>query len=119
MYGAFCCECREPVDVPDQLFRGCSSRRVRPREHRNEEGDVAECEVLSALDVDGVVGAVQVLPETGPVRVSGESGLSAHEQEGARQPTGSHLSEQEAIKVGSGADALVYEHRRCCGSSAE
>ena len=80
---------------------------------------IAESEVLSALHIDGVVRAAQVLPEAGPVRVSGEAGLSAHEQEGARQPTGSHLSEQQAIKVGSRANASIYEHRRCCGSSAE
>ena len=80
-------------------------------QRRGEEDKIAEREVASRLDVDGVARPAQPPPETRAVWVGGEAGLRAHEHERARQGAGASTCEQQAIEIGAGVDTGIDEHR--------
>ena len=88
-------------------------RGVRAGQLRGEEDEIAEREVLSTFDVDGVVRPAQPTPEASAVRVGGEAGLAAHEHERARQSRRyGQRPNKHAIEIGAGVDTGIDEHRR-------
>src|SRR5215213_1731059 len=78
-------KCPPPVDRADLRSDHLGGAPVRPRQLGREEDEIAEGEVLSTSEVDGVVRPSQTAPEGRAVRVGGEAGLPAHEQERAGQ----------------------------------
>ena len=103
-------ECGGAVDGPDQSTD--ARRGVRSGQPRGEEDEIAEREMLSTFDVDGVVRPARPMPEACAVRIGREARLAAHEHERPRQTSSTGSAEQDAVEIGAGVDTGIDEHRR-------